>query len=301
MTVKEYIPQYLMSLLNSNTKKNQTSCLKIIEHIQNQEDLQKVVNEVVTKLSPSTAKMYLTVIKGCLNSYNRKTKTTLFDTEDFPKIAVPQNIAFTFDSIQIEKVKQFARNYDNSHGIATLVLFLCDNGPRIQEAKNLLNNPDNFEYDDTLEVYSAFEKAEKNNNYRSYIIRPEHWDLYLQAYKQNPTIFFTDKTRQFNKFIEDLKEKYPEFANEKITTHTFRKSFVTNQYQAGVDLPTIAKATGHKDLSTLVSTYIVVSKKESTRIVKNASDPEKLRILTENQIRQENKKLRTATDLTAYH
>ncbi|MFV8483289.1 tyrosine-type recombinase/integrase [Mycoplasma sp. 1932B] len=291
--LKSYINIYLNKFTQKQTKKVINSTLNAIPQNATPEDLEILINKWIKKLKPQTAKNKCGYLATYIKWYSKHTKDYSFIELEFPKISIPAISKFVFSAEQIDTVKSFARVYDNSTGIASLIIFLCENGARIAEALQILSHPENFK-ENANKTHYVITPAFKNNNERAYIVREESWALYNSIASKAKNLYknFNSIRRDFENFIKDLKEKYPEFAYEDITTHTFRRSYVTNQAEAGFSIVDIQKSTGHKDTNTLINTYILPSPEKMVHFVERASALDRLNQIGLNEMKQELNQLR---------
>ncbi|MHA3846196.1 site-specific integrase, partial [Mycoplasma sp. VS276A1] len=212
---------------------------------------------------------------------------------EFPNITLSAKSKFIFSSEEIDMVKSFARTYDNSKGMSTLVIFLCENGARIGEALEILKRTEDWKQNEN-DNYYVVKPAFKKNNERAYIIRKESWILYEEIKSSVKKVYksFDLVRHNLEQFINDFKARYPKYKNVEITSHTFRRSYVTNQHEAGYSIVDIQKSTGHKDTSTLINSYILPTPEKLVGYVERASDPLRLKNITLNEMKKELNNLR---------
>ncbi|MFV8468080.1 tyrosine-type recombinase/integrase [Mycoplasma sp. VS292A] len=291
--LKHFLKLYLETFNNKRTKNNIKCILNVIPENATLEDLEAIIKNWATTLNKTTTKQYCTILKTFLSYYAKQTKDFSFDELEIPKINVIFKSKFTLTPMQIDDVKSFARTYDNSKGIATLVIFLCENGSRIAEALEILSQPEKFQQNANNNYY-VVQPALKNNNERAYIIRHQNWDLYKANHDKAKMLYrnYDVVRKPLEKFIEDLKEHYPALKKELITTHTFRRSYVTNQHEAGFSIVDIQKSTGHRDVNTIINSYILPNNERLVQYVERATDPERLKNLSINDMKHELNTLR---------
>ncbi|MFV8476174.1 tyrosine-type recombinase/integrase [Mycoplasma sp. VS403A] len=286
--LRYYLKLYLDTFDNRRTKNNVKCILNVIPENATLDDLEAIIKNWSLTLSKAATKHYCKTLKTFLSYYTKQTKDFTYEELEIPKINVIFKSKFTLSPTQIDDVKSFARTYDNSRGIASLVIFLCENGARIAEALEILSQPEKFQQNANNNYY-VIQPALKNNNERAYIIRQQNWDLYKAIHDEAKKLYrnYDVVRKPLEKFFEDLKEKYPVFKKELITTHTFRRSYVTNQHEAGFSIVDIQKSTGHRDVNTIINSYILPNNERLVQYVEKATDPERLKNLSINDMRHE--------------
>ncbi|MHA3786073.1 tyrosine-type recombinase/integrase [Mycoplasma sp. Z244C] len=284
---------YLDKHTNEKTRKNYSAVLSKIPYEVDIEAFEKLIWDCVDKLSPTSAKQQLSVLKTFIKYYSQKTKDYRLMELEFPNITLSAKSKFIFSSEEIDMVKSFARTYDNSKGMSTLVIFLCENGARIGEALEILKRIEDWKQNEN-DNYYVVKPAFKKNNERAYIIRKESWILYEEIKSSVKKVYksFDLVRHNLEQFINDFKTKYPKYKNVEITSHTFRRSYVTNQHEAGYSIVDIQKSTGHKDTSTLINSYILPTPEKLVGYVERASDPLRLKNITLNEMKKELNNLR---------
>ncbi|MFU2193403.1 tyrosine-type recombinase/integrase [Mycoplasma sp. 4079] len=300
MDLKEYSKIYVNNLHNSKTRQtykyffdNFFKCFTTPEP--SNEELKKVIKDYRDRLKPTSQQTFFSMLKSLITKYNQLEQKFVYDVSIIPNIKTVKAATYVPDVVELSKIKKYALNYDNSKGVASFVLFAIENGARFSEICNVLANKDNFVYMEEIEVYSSYTQANKNNNFRAYNISKEYWPLYEEFIDNSK--FPRDMNYQFTRFITELKRDLPEFADKPITIHTFRKAFVTNQYRNNTDIVKIQKSTGHKDTTTLINTYIIQTPEELAKIVKDATDPARLKLINQAEMMREIEQLRDFKDI----
>lgn len=86
---------------------------------------------------------------------------------------------------------------------------------------------------------------------------------YIKAYKLKPSDYFVGRVYKGGRYesVEISEIGYTKALQKwtGLTGYNFRKSQVVSMHEAGADLPTIAKQTGHRSLETLSRHYLTVS------------------------------------------
>lgn len=112
-----------------------------------------------------------------------------------------------------------------------------------------------------LSVYMKKQKIWKNKRLTQEAVKAVK--DYIKEYKLNPDDYFVGRVFKNGKFksIQASESGYRYILNKwtGLTGYNFRKTQVVSMHEAGADLPTIAKQTGHKSLEVLSKHYLDVA------------------------------------------
>ena len=113
----------------------------------------------------------------------------------------------------------------------------------------------------TVEIYLM--KQKKWHTKRLTLETVKVVKIYIQEYQLKPGDYFVGRVYKDGRYesVEISETGYWKSLQRwtGLTGYNFRKSQVVAMHEAGADLPTIAKQTGHKSLETLVEHYLTVS------------------------------------------
>ena len=138
----------------------------------------------------------------------------------------------------------------NDHMVKCLILFMYHSGARIQDAAAL-----KFSNFCDLENFTVHLKAQKTS--KRTVTLPEEVYTGVLNYKQ--TIKGKDEDHVFagnnnlngtDALRKRLKQCFVKSKWETLQSHDFRVSYVTNAYDAGIELLKISRAVGHSSIAT---------------------------------------------------
>ncbi|WLP85251.1 tyrosine-type recombinase/integrase [Mycoplasma seminis] len=288
---------YLEKFSNQGTRAHVAQVIKTFGDEISIEQIEKVIKMWEKTLEPRTTRTRITILKKYITYIAKKLKRVDLLEYEFPKIKIPQKARFIWNTVEVERIKHYLKTYDNSKGIATLATFLLNNGCRIAEAMAVLSQPKEFKQRGDGLHYTIM-AAFKKNNARAYILKPTEWEEYNNVIKNNPKTFsnLNVLTYEMKKLFKQLKDEFPEWKKADITFHTFRRTWITNQHEAGYDIVSIQKSTGHKDTTTLINSYILPSEETLVRYVERASDEKRLKQKSIEELKKEVNALRDFKD-----
>ena len=113
----------------------------------------------------------------------------------------------------------------------------------------------------SLDVYLKKQKTYHNKRLTLEVVKAVK--DYIRAYKLKPDDYFIGRVYKGGRYesVEMSEIGYTKSLQRwtGLTGYNFRKTQVVSMHEAGADLPTIAKQTGHKSLETLSKHYLKVS------------------------------------------
>jgi len=190
--------------------------------------------------SPATLNLYINAIKHLLKFLNKDIKVpkTFKEDEKIPD-------SFTLEYLEKNIIPVVESIFENSLKIKTLFYFLFYTGLRKSELLTLKRK----DFDLEKRIAKIYQRKTKNEKI---IVFPDKVSKLLEGYFAiEPETFnaFNLGKNTLDYYLNQLKRYFPEI---KLRPHLFRHSFATHLLKSGVDIQSVSKLLGHKNLQTTI-------------------------------------------------
>ena len=191
--------------------------------------------------------------------------------------------------VEIKRLIQFQKNSRHSTRNICLINLSAFTGMRVGEVSKLKLNDvvdENWNIKDQVVLKKEYTKTKKNRVV--YLVHKEvrkSLENYLTDRRKTETI---KETRNWIKKPLFVSQKSGAFSprtmqrlyknmirsvglDEMKSSHSFRRTFITNLISSGIDMKTVSTLAGHSSIQTTVDTYAVANPNKMVNVCKNIS------------------------------
>ncbi len=206
------------------------------------EQLEKLKQYLLTKMAQNSTKIYLTVLKAVFNYAIKKGYLT---KNPFTKVSQIKTIETIREYLTTEEIRAIEQAETRATETKRAFLFACYTGLRFSDIKNLKYEDIK---DDIIQIKmiktSSFIRIPLNQQSKKYLYKDKNI-LPLPQTK----VFNLSMATNCNESLKRLFKKAG-IKKNKISFHLSRHTFATLSLNLGIDIYTVSKLLGHKDLNT---------------------------------------------------